>query len=252
MKNLNRPVTSDNPNTKKDDFLEALTRLAHMLSQPLTSLRGSAEVALMGQLNESEARHVLELLLEEFNRMAEVLEALREILEMEASDSEIQPVSWTRNIKKALEAEASADDDRRQRLIVSLPSEVYVKANPCWLDMATQRLVGRALKAAHRLHSVRVELSVVDETACLSVRGEGRSADLTTAATGAGASYSPSVLELGEASWLVVRRAVEGQGGRLEVSWPSENVCCCRIYLPLASLEPTGNERNNMHRESCP
>ena len=46
------------------DFLEVLRMLAHRLSQPLTTLLGSIEVALSGEMDESECRKVLELSLQ--------------------------------------------------------------------------------------------------------------------------------------------------------------------------------------------
>jgi K+-sensing histidine kinase KdpD len=248
MTNLNRLGLSDGQNTKREDFLEVLTKLAHMLSQPLTSLSGSVEVALMGPLRESEFRQLLEFTLEESNRIAESLEAMREIIEMEASGMDLQAVSWTRRVQKALEAPASVGNDLRPRLILNLRDDIWVMADPSCLDMVTRRLIRGAVKLAQSKRTVRVELSVVDETAYLSVRGEDRPADSKTGAGGPAASFTADMLGLGESSWLIVRRAIDRQGGWLEISRPSENLCCCRVYLPLASAEAVGQSRNNQRQ----
>lgn len=75
------------------EVIEVLRGLAHKLSQPLTSLRGSLEVALMDEMDEKECRKVLEQSLEETYRVAEVLETLREVLEAEDPGDDFQPVS---------------------------------------------------------------------------------------------------------------------------------------------------------------
>ncbi len=210
--------------------------LAHRLSQPLTSLRGSIEVALMGELDETECRRVLELSLQESCRMAETLETLRDILEMEGAGEQVQPVSWTRSVEKLLEQAASVDKDRCPRL-VSEVKEVWVNASPQHLDIATARLIGGAIRAARSRREVRVSLSIRGETACLSVCEEGAPSEADAVAGRFPSTFiqEGSVLE-GLDKW-VVRRAIERQGGRLKVSQVSETCRCYQLYLPLAASE---------------
>ncbi len=219
-----------------DNLLEVLRTLAHRLSQPLTSLQGTVEVALMGELDESECRRVLEISLQESHRMAEILQTLRDVLEMEGASEQVQPVSWTRTVEKLLQDAASVDKDSCPRF-VSEVKEVWVKASPQHLDTATARLIGGAIRAARSRREVRVSLSVGGKTACLSVCEEDSPSE-----AGAVAGRSPSafiqessVLE-GLDKW-VVRWAIERQGGWLKISQVSE---CCRCYqlnLPLATSE---------------
>lgn len=103
MRNLIKGHRSDISENSSDDFLEVLRALAHTLSQPLTSLQGSVEVALMGNSNESECCQILELVLQESRRMAEILEVLRELLEIEGSGEELQAVSWTQSLEGSLQ-----------------------------------------------------------------------------------------------------------------------------------------------------
>ena len=209
--------------------------LAHRLSQPLTTLRGSIEVALTGEMDESECRQVLELSLQESHRMAKALETLRDVIEMEEAHEQVQPVSWTQFVEKLLEEAASVNEDRCPRLVSEM-KEVRVNANALCLGTATARLIAGAIRAARGNRLVRISLSAGGGTACLSVHVEVLSPD---AEAGAGGTCPPEVPEesvLGELDQWIVRRAIERQGGELKVSQGSET-CCYQLSLPLAKPE---------------
>jgi K+-sensing histidine kinase KdpD len=222
--------------TDGGDFLEVLRMLAHRMSQPLTSLCGSIEVALMGELDETECRRVLELSLQESHRMAEILDTLRDILEMEGDGEQAQPVSWTRSVEKLLEQAASVDKDRCPRL-VSEVEEVWVNASPQHLDIATARLIGGAIRAARSGREVRVNLSVHGETACLSVCEEGVTSEADAAAGPFPSAFIQESSVLGGPEKWVVCRAIQRQNGWLKVSQVSETCRCYQLYLPLAASE---------------
>jgi signal transduction histidine kinase len=213
--------------TTNEDFLELLRMLAHRLSQPLTSVRGSVEVALMGELDLAECRRVLELTLQESHRMANALETLREVLEMEGSSELAHPVSWTRRVEELLEQAAPGGRERGVQLVSDVKEDIWVKASPQRLDAATARLIAGAIRVARGNRLVRIRLSAGAQTACLSVCEEVPSPD----------SLEPPVL--GALDQWVVRRAVERQGGGLKICQNSET-CCYQLSLPLAMPEIAG------------
>jgi len=227
------------PEADRDDFLEVLRMLAHRLSQPLTSLRGSVEVALMGELDEADCRRILELSLQESHRMAGILETLRAVLEMEGGGVQVQPVSWTRSIEKLLEQAALVDKDRCPRL-VSEVEDVWVKASPQHLDMVTARLIGGAIRAARSRREVRVSLSVRGETACLSVCEEDAPSEADDVAGRFPSAFTQESSVLGGPDKWIVRRAIERQNGWLKVSQVSETCRCYQLNLPLATSEIVG------------
>ncbi len=169
MTNLRDMLEAKGAEKASEDFLEVLRKLAHKLSQPLTSLCGSVEVALMGELDEAACRQVLESVLYESRRMADALETLRDLLELEGSSEGAQPVSWTQQVEKSLQEAASAAENHHAQLVSNLKDEVWVEASPEQLDTATRKLIGRAIGEGSGKHVVRVGLSVRGETACLSV-----------------------------------------------------------------------------------
>lgn len=226
--------------TTNEDFLELLRMLAHRLSQPLTSLRGSVEVALMGELDASECRRALNLSLQESHRMADALEILRDVLEMEGSLEPVQPVSWTRRVEELLEKSVAVDGTCSLQLARDVQKDVWVKASPQHLDAATTRLIAGALRASRGNRLVRISLSADAETACLSVCEEDASADAGADAATPGPHRDPGTPFLGGFDGLVVRRAIERQGGGLKVSKDSET-CCYALTLPLAMPEVARN-----------
>ena len=191
----------------------------------------------MGELDESECRRVLEISLQESQRMAEILEVLRDVLEMEGAGGQAQPVSWTRSVEKLLRDASSFDKYVCPWLVSEVKDDVWVKASPQHLDTATARLIGAAIRAARSRREIRVSLSVQGDTGCLSVCEEGVTAHADAAAgrfptTG---MHAGSLLE-GLDKW-VVRRAIERQGGWLKVSNLSEGCLCYQLNLPLAAAE---------------
>ncbi|HXH49586.1 MAG TPA: HAMP domain-containing sensor histidine kinase [Terriglobia bacterium] len=236
MKNPTGLPPASASRTCGDDFLEILGSLAHKLSQPLTSLHGTVEVALMGELDVTECRRILEISLQETQRMAEALEALRYVLEMERVGGDIQPVSWTRIIEKILGDVGSVDKNNQPHLVNQAKGEVWVKANPQHLNLATARLLGRAVRVARRGNVVRIILSVDTEKASLAVFEEGVPQD----AEDANGLEPPKTSEnhvLGELDRWIINRAIERQGGRLNVNKTSETCLCYQLTLPLAAPE---------------
>lgn len=216
------------------DSMEVLRMLAHKFSQPLTSLCGSVEVALMGELNQSECRQTLELALQESHRMAEVLTALRDVLEMEGCSEETSSVSWTQSVEGLLKEPSFANDKKGLTLVSDLQEEVWVEASPKQLEKATLRFFGRAIKAARGKSRIQIGLSVDGETACLSVYEEGPPAMAEPCESG---SPSPFATELTEPAGLddwIIRHAIERLGGGYRVIPMSETGLCYQLNLPVA------------------
>lgn len=210
--------------TNSCEFLDVLRMLAHRLSQPLTSLHGSVEVALMGEVDESEFRQALETLLKESHRMAEILEALREILELEGAGEQVQAVSWTRTIKKLLKESPLVDGNEGLQLVSNVKEEIWVEAHPQHLETATARLIGRAIKAVRGDRVVQISLSAFAETACLSVC-EGRQPP-----------FPSDLLETADLDEWVVCRAIDRQGGLFKISGAPGTHRSCHLSFPRPIL----------------
>ena len=223
---------ANGPETGTADLLEVLRFLTHKLSQPLTSLRGSIEVALMGESDKAEYRRVLTLSLHECQRIAETLEAFRDVLDIEGPVENIQRLSWTQCVEQLLEAAALVDQSNPLQLAGNLKTEVWVMASPPHLTVATRRLINSAVKAARCKRKIRIELSATEGAACLSVF-EHSAHPAVESARNSPTAFDPGMPLLAGIDKLLVRRAAERQGGRLELRKISETCHCFQLILPL-------------------
>ena len=231
---------ANGPETGTADLLEVLRFLAHKLSQPLTSLRGSIEVALMGESDEAEFRRVLTLSLHESQRIAETLEAFRDVLDIEGPAEGIQRVSWTQCVEQLLETAALVDQSNLPQLAGNLKGEVWVMASPPHLTVATRRLINSAVRAAQCKSKIRIELSATDDAACLSVFEESPHPAVERAKNSPTA-FDPGTTLLAGIDKLLVQRAVERQGGWLKIRKLSDTCRCYELNLPLPPSEAFGN-----------
>jgi signal transduction histidine kinase len=232
MEDITARGREDELKMSTDDFLGVLRALAHKLSQPLTSLRGSIEVALLGEPNAAESRRILELSLHESQRIAETLEDFRDVLGIEGSMEDAERVSWTQCVEQFLEEAALVDQKKPTQLASSLKSGVWVMASPQQLIVATRRLINSAARVAGCKRKVRIELSATEHAACLSVFEEGPRPAVESLGNFQTTLDPETPLLAGIDKWLV-QRAVEHLGGRFELRDVSETCHCYRLNLPL-------------------
>jgi len=109
-----------------------------------------------------------------------------------------------------------------------------VKASFHPLDLATERLLSGAIGAARGNHDVRIELSGHGEMACLSVNEAGILDNPNAVVYGMPPPPIPELLPPGGLDEWIIRRAIERQGGWLDVVRISESELCYRLNIPLA------------------
>lgn len=231
--NLIDVLRSEEAKANRDDFVDVLRKLAHALSQPLTSIRGSVEIALLGNLDKSECREVLELVHQESGRMTGDLATLRDILQLYDSDAEIQLVSWTKCVEKVLNGVSAIGLNSLPRFVTDVEQNVWVKANLHAVNMATGRLISGAIKAGHGLQAVQVKLSARARVASLSVCIRQSPSPRGPGFAGNYADFSHGTPGETEVDWWLVRHAIESQGGWLKISEPSPTKHCYQINLPV-------------------
>lgn len=233
MNVIELPLTSP-PDIARDEFVEVLKMLTHKMSQPLTCLCGSVEVALLGEMDEPECRQVLHETLEQSHRMAEALETLRDLLEVEGLGEDLQLVSWRRSIEDSLEQVAAAKGDSCVQFACDIGDDFWVKASPYHLDAATRRFIADVIKKCHRGEAIRVRLSVFGEAACLSACEEGAPSDMETT-PGTAQTHSLGEPAASESlDWWIACHVIERYGGWARWDRSPETGCCYQLNLPLA------------------
>jgi heavy metal sensor kinase len=126
--------------------------ISHELRTPLTILRGEAEVMLLQQHSIQEYRRLLASHLEEYDRLAQLINRLLTLARAEAGDIRMHPATidldrLTRYLVEQLDGVSSS-----KQISLSIQSEgpVYVKADREWLESAILNLLDNAIKYTFR------------------------------------------------------------------------------------------------------
>lgn len=138
--------------------------VSHELKSPLTSIRGSAELLLDGEMGEADRRRFLEHILADADRLALLLDRLREL-----ARADLPPAPAGSRLDDVLgrlegrfpDLAITARGDRT--LALALPPEA--------LEGALAHLLDNALQ--HGARTITLELTATDSKALLSVRDDG-------------------------------------------------------------------------------
>ena len=241
--NLEEEAVESSAQSPLPEYVEVLRNLIHELSQPLTSLQGSLELALLGEVKECGCRKVLQQSFEEAHRLARGLATLREVLEAEDPGEDFQRVNWKRLVRKALKDVAPAARGKGLRLVLEPLADAFVKVNPPRVEAALRELFRQLIRSGPKRRAIRIGLSVQEGVASLLVCDEGLVSKAAASAVATPpASNSAEDLRRAELAWWILRRSIEVQGGRLEIEKIPLRGVRCRVSLPLASSESTRHD----------
>jgi len=141
--------------------------LAHELRTPINNLMGEAEVALTRSRSSDDYRHVIESSLEEFGRLARMIDSLLFLARAENIETQLQPVllDARAQLEAVREFYGALADERGVR--VSSAGEGQLLADPILFQRAISNLLANALEhtpaGGHvtlRVQEARAELEV--------------------------------------------------------------------------------------------
>jgi heavy metal sensor kinase len=199
---------------------------SHELKTPLTSIRGAAEVALMGERDPEEYRRALRSIVDDVERMSAIVENLLLLARADANQVRIksEPVEFQDLVLGVYEQLEPLGHRKGVALDLSSIDEVTVAGDPLWLNQIAVNLVNNAIKYTPE-----------GGTVTLSLRADGAAgtAEFSVSDTGPGIppEHLPRIFDrfyrvdsgrsrdaggvglgLNIAKW-----AAEAQGGRIEV-----------------------------------
>lgn len=149
--------------------------MAHELRTPINNLRGEAEVALARVRSAEEYQHVLASSLEEFDRLARMIDALLFIARADAPDAVVQRVEFDARAELDAVREFYSALASEQHVAVSCEGQATVSGDPLLFRRAVSNLLGNALH--HTAQGGRVTLRVAtlpDRAVELSVSDTGQ------------------------------------------------------------------------------
>jgi len=262
---LSKRLPNPNPNDElgrlASVFNETLTRLeasfaelqrftadaSHELRSPLTALRAVGEVALRDGHDPAMLRETIGSMLEEAERLTDLVDALLTLARMDATKSgatleEVNIATLLEEIRDQFEVLAA---EKGQTLAVTSDHNVSVHADRTLLRLALVNLVHNAIRhspssskislaAARRPHGI--EISVSDTGPGIAPEYQEKIFEPFFRLDKARSRSGGGGVGLGLA---IARRAVERTGGRVIVESKSNRGSVFRIALPLAGSAAT-------------
>lgn len=216
-----------------DEFLEVLRNLTHRMSQPLTSLRGSLEVALMSDVDGIECRKIFEQSVEETDRIMETLGIIRAALDAEDSGKDSERVYWNEIVAETLEELAPFIERTRTRVVLDPLPDVGVFSSPLQLAAITRELIQGCIENSPAAGELHIRLGIKGTRASLLIER------LPPGNTPAAPQHQPESGPAGsreetDFSKWILRHAIRRQDGRIETEQLPTGETRYNLSLPLA------------------
>ncbi len=214
----------------------AVASLAHELRQPLHSIQLNAEYLTSGKtLSRAEEAEILQAILRENQRAAELVQTLRNIF-VNKADGQASSMALSAWLTDWVQARASDLQNQNHIALQSyVQADVQVQANAGQLAVMLQNLLTNAVQALSRQVEGRIEVSLVshDRWAQIDVVDNGPGLAPGTAEKVFEMGYTTKEQGMGFGLWLS-RRIAQMHGGEL-VSLPAAQGAHLRLTLPLAT-----------------
>ncbi len=212
---------------------------SHELKTPLTVMKGEVEVALKSRADEKELREVLVSILEEIDRMNEVIKGLLTLARTDVEEATIkEPVSLDDIVRERCEQFKKLANTKGLKLNVDIEKDVVVLAEPVRIGQVIYNLVDNAIKYTPRGGSISVTLNKRGRCAILRVSDTGigipeeelpyifdrfyRVDKARTGGSGVGLGLS------------ICKEIINTYGGKIEVESKPNEGTTFTVYLPLA------------------
>ena len=195
---------------------------SHELRSPLTALRAVGEVALRDGNNPAALRETIGSMLEEAQRLTDLVDALLTLARMDATKTDVsrEEVNIARLLDEVRDQFEVLANEKDQTLTVSCPGDVTVQADRTLLHLALVNLVHNAIQ--HGPTKSQISIAAVHDTRKIDI-------SVTDEGPGVPAEYRDKIFErffrvdkarsrahggvgLGLA---IAKQAVERSGGRI-------------------------------------
>jgi|SRR5271157_4013517 len=213
----------------------------HQLSQILTSLCGTLELALLVDSNVQEYRRVIQQSLAQAEGLVQLFRSYRAWVEGVASDLVNNKVEVGRLVRVVLEQLRPLSDSRRLAVYVESGDNCFVQTDPARLLVALRLVLLRAIRQSPTGGKLEVSLSTKEGSACLTISATAQQAGFYSLPKGAEIPERESqrvfAPDSEEGDWTPLRRAVEALGGSVLIISAETPPLVCKICLPLSPQE---------------
>jgi heavy metal sensor kinase len=192
-----------------DEAFQLTTRFtadaSHELRTPLTIMRGELEALLKEERLTEEQSSQLESVLEEAERLTQIIEGLLLMSRLEAGESQISkdPVDFANLVSTTVEQMLPLAEDKSVALVCEAPRDVMVEANEVRLKQVVVNLLDNAIKYTPEGGKITVRVHAEATSALLEVIDNG---------IGISAQALPHVFERFYRSEQIQARKARGTG----------------------------------------
>jgi signal transduction histidine kinase len=213
----------------------------HQLSQTLTSLYGTLELALLVDSDAQEYRRAIQQSFAQAERLVQLFKSYREWAEGRTSDLGNDEVEVSELVRMVLEQLRPLSDSRRLAVHVESGDNCLVQTDPARLLVALRLGLLRAIQQSPTGGRLEVSLSTEEGSACLTISATAQQAEVCSPPEGAEIPERESQRVLApnseEGDWTPLRRAVEALGGSVLIISAETPTLICKICLPLSPHE---------------
>jgi heavy metal sensor kinase len=212
---------------------------SHEMRTPLTALRTVGEVGLRQQRSEPEYREMVGSMLEEADRLSQLVESLLTLARADGGHVRLarERLDLSEVAREVADHLGALAEDKRQAIAVDAGAPVMVEADRVVLRQAVINLLDNAIKYTPVDGRIRVAVSERAGEAWLEVHDSGPGIPAQHRARifdrfyriDKGRSRDAGGIGLGLS---IARWAVEVHGGRIEVETPAAGGSVFRIVLP--------------------
>jgi hypothetical protein len=213
----------------------------HQLSQILTSLRGTLELALLVDCDAQEHRRAIQQSLAQAEGLVQLFKSYRALAEGGTSDLVNDEVGVGELVRVALEQLRPITDSRRLAVRVDSGDNCLVQTDPARLLVALRLGLLRAIQQSPTGGKLEVSLSTKEGSACLTISASAQRAEVNSQPECAEIPERESQRVLApdsaEGDWTLVSRAVEALGGSFLIISAEAPPFICKICLPFSPHE---------------
>jgi two-component system, OmpR family, sensor kinase len=194
-----------------------LASVAHLLSQPLTALRGSLELALLSESEPAELRLAVQEGLERAEEMVRLVALLRELADAESGGAEKELLGLGELAAEVVEDLRLLAESREIRLELNRAEEVQLWAPPARLRQAFLKLLYLAIQHGPRGGTVQIELRRTGKYRGVEIRSHQEAPALPPC--GPPTTFRPvlpswdAIKESSGLAWLIATRLIYRMGG---------------------------------------
>lgn len=169
-------LLADDLNYLKEERNEFLSSISHELRTPLTYIKGYADIVQKRNLSQDERHQYLSIILEETNRLSDMVKNLFDLAKIDKNSFEIikKPIDLNEFMKKIETKFSPAFTEKGMQLSVSCRESITISADGSRLEQIIFNLLDNAIKYSSAGDKTTVDVSRTKKHIIIRINDSGR------------------------------------------------------------------------------